>query len=243
MASARGAWKRIREGEIDVAVRRKTRAGIKYVHKLKGATEADIERYKERNKAALGDKFAAAADFFMNDEGGIDVVQGDGNLSEIEDIRHHIHTWFLASPVPMSVLGYGQDINYSVVEHQKQQYDETLEEVRKWVAEQFVKPLLELAWLLAGILPETLDFEIKWPTKKVLAVADLKAIADSMLALQAAGVPQATVAKLVARFLPGIEPEEILELTEPGEPADPAMEARRLARISGIFQQAAAVTG
>src|SRR5690606_27874820 len=79
-ASARGAWKKLTEAELDVAIRRKTRAGRKFVHRLIGATEADIEAYKAVNEAALNNPFAAAADFFLNFDGGIDALDGDPNL-------------------------------------------------------------------------------------------------------------------------------------------------------------------
>ena len=49
-----------------MAIRRKTRAGMRYVHNLKGASEGQIEAYRERNQQALTDPNAAIADFFAN---------------------------------------------------------------------------------------------------------------------------------------------------------------------------------
>lgn len=210
LAPARSSWKRIKEGELDIAVRRKTRAGIKFLHKIKGADDAALKKYQAENKSVLDNPFAAAADFFMSDDGDIKVIQGDGNLGDIEDVLHHMRTWFLASPVPMSILGYGQDINYSVVEHQKEQYDETLTEVQKWVVSQFVRPILEIEWLLNGILPETVKYSIKWPPKKQFTPEDLEKVARAALALRALDLPIDTWAKIVGRFFPDIEPEMLL---------------------------------
>lgn len=210
LAPARSSWKRIKEGELDIAVRRKTRAGIKFLHKIKGADDAALKKYQAENKSVLDNPFAAAADFFMSDDGDIKVIQGDANLGEIEDVLHHMRTWFLSSPVPMSILGYGQDINYSVVEHQKEQYDETLTEVQKWVVSQFIRPILEIEWLLNGILPETVKYSIKWPPKKQFTPEDLEKVARAALALRSLDMPVETWAKIIGRFFPDIEPEMLL---------------------------------
>jgi hypothetical protein len=86
-ASARKAYKRMSQGELDIAIRRKTRSGQRYVHVLDGASAAEIEAYKVANKPALDDPYAAVADFFSNRPGGLQVVQGGRNLGPI-NARH-----------------------------------------------------------------------------------------------------------------------------------------------------------
>ena len=187
-ASATGAWKRVAEGETDMAVRRKTRAGMRYVHVLPGADEATITKYKRMNSSALNNPTAAIADFFTNVEGGIKAVQGDARLGEIGDIMHHIRTLWLASPVPMSLLGYGQDLNRDVLEEQGEQYERALETISAWVIDEVVRPLVERQWLLRGLLPESLEYEIRRMYKRPVTAADIREVAQAVLVLQGTGL-------------------------------------------------------
>lgn len=202
-ASSRKAYKRMDEGELDIAVRRKTRAGMKYIHTLPGASEPEIEAYKQRNKDALDEPFAAVADFFTNIEGGIDTVQGDARLAEIQDVVHHIRTWWLSSPVPMSLLGYGQDLNRDVLEEQKGQYDRALEQVASWVITQFVTPLLELQWLLLGIWPGDLEYSITPAAKETLTAEMVVTAAEAILKLKATRLfDEPTLLKMFTMLVP-----------------------------------------
>lgn len=204
LASGTGAWKRVREGELDVAVRRKTRSGIRYLHVVEGGTEADLESYKERNRAALA-AAAAQADFFTNRPGSISVLQGDAHLNEIADVRHHIATWFQAGEVPMELLGYGEDLNRDVLGEKRAEYEETLEQLRAWVVAELIKPLLERQWLLAGIWPGSLDWDVHWKTKAAITPADVAAVAEAALRLRALGVREEVIWGVLARFLPGVD--------------------------------------
>ena len=69
-ASARKAYKRMTQGELDISIRRKTRSGQRFVHVLDGASAAEIEAYKAANKPALDDPFAAVSDFFPTGRAG-----------------------------------------------------------------------------------------------------------------------------------------------------------------------------
>jgi hypothetical protein len=204
-ASATGSYKRMTAGEVDIAVRRKTRSGMKYVHVLEGADEATLKRYKELNKDALNDPFAAVADFFMNRAGGITAVQGDARLQEIADVVHHIDSWWTASPVPKSLIGYGADLNRDILEKQKEQYNEELDPISQWVEDEILRPLLEREWLLAGIVPEGLVWEIEWTSKQQLTAATIRDVADAALRLKALGMPQDAIVSILTRFLPGID--------------------------------------
>ena len=201
-ASATSAYKRMTEGELDIAVRRKTRAGMKFLHVLDGASAQEIEAYKADNADALDNPFAAVADFFSNRPGSISAIQGDANLSQIEDVMHQIRTWWTASPVPMSLMGYGQDINRDILEEQAKQYRENLEQIKAWAEDEIVVPLLERQWLLAGILPEGLDYEIVWQAKETLSATDLVQVVDAAMRMRILGVRDDLVAQVLARFLP-----------------------------------------
>lgn len=204
--SARTAYKRMREGELDMAIRRKTRAGLKMLHVIEGADDGQIQAYRERNKEVLNDPFAAVADYFTNKPGSIQTVQGDTQLGNIEDVTHHIETFWVASPVPMSLLGYGRDLNRDVLEEQKEQYDEQLPTVTRWVETQLLKPLLELQWLLAGIWPPDLEYRVVWNVKKVVHPRDIVEVGQGTAVMQGTGlVDDLTLLDIVESFLPAID--------------------------------------
>jgi hypothetical protein len=235
-ASARGAWKRIREGEIDVAIRRKTRAGLKYIHALEGASEADLEAYKERNKAILDNPFAAVADFFSSKKTTITAVQGDARLGEIEDVKHHIRTFFIGSPMPMALLGYGEDLNRDVLQEQEEQYRNALEGVATWAQEQLIVPLLELQWLLAGILPETLTYTLQWAHKRPLTPADVVSAADAVARLKATGLlTEETLLRILSLALPDFDPEAEAKALAAQRAASPQPD--EVGRMGGLLGQ------
>lgn len=231
LASGIGAWRKASEGELDVAVRRKTRASMRYLHVLENASEAEIERYKEKNKAALSAS-AAVADFFSNRPGSISVIQGDARLSEIDDVRHHIQTWMASGEMPMELLVYGEELNRDVLNKKLEEYQETLEQLRVWVVSELVKPLLERQWLLAGILPEGLDYDITWKAQAAVTPREILDVADAAMRLRLLGFPEDLVWNVLARYLPGIDSEMISQAVQAriGNDAD---DAGRLDAILG----------
>lgn len=210
-ASARRSFKRMSEGELDVSVRRKTRAGMKFLHSLEDADENDIKAYMKRNKAALDDPFAAVADFFANKKANVSAIQGDAHLSEIEDVMHHIRTWWLASPVPMSLLGYGQDLNRDVLTHQSAQYQEAIQARRGWVTSEFVAPLIERQWLLKGIWPDGLTWSVQWATKQALSADTLDKAAAATLKLKALGLPDDATIRILSLFVPEMDADAVID--------------------------------
>lgn len=218
LESARRAYKRMTEGELDIAIRRKTRAGMKYMHALEDASEADIEAYKVRNRATLNDPFAAIADFFSNKRTTITTIQGDANLSEIADVEHHINTFLVGSPVPGSLVGYGHGLNRDVLDEQSAEYDDDKESLSDWVSEQIVIPLIERQWLLKGIWPDGLDWSIEWASKKALTPAAFAEAAKALAALRMTGLfVDETLVRLFARFVPDFDAQaEIDNLAQLG---------------------------
>jgi hypothetical protein len=205
-AAARKPYKRMTQGELDIAVRRKSRSGLRYVHALEDASLADLEAYKAANKPALDDPFAAVADLFMNKRGSIQAIQGDAHLSEIEDVLHHVDTFGLASPVPLELIGYGRNLNRDVLEQKKEQYTETLGAVRQWLVTEIIKPLLERQWLLLGIWPDALTLDVQWKTKKEPTPAELEQLGKFVATLKAMGiVTDATLLRILATALPDFD--------------------------------------
>jgi hypothetical protein len=216
LASGISAWRKVNEGELDVAVRRKTRASMRYLHVLENASEAEIERYKEKNKSALSAS-AAVADFFSNRPGSISVIQGDARLNEIEDVRHHIQTWMASGEMPMELLVYGEELNRDVLNKKLDEYRETLEQLRVWVVSELIRPLLERQWLLAGILPEGLDYDITWKAQAAVTPREILDVADAAMRLRLLGFPEEMVWNVLSRFLPGIDSEMISQAIQARE--------------------------
>lgn len=203
-ASATGAFKRVSEGETDMAVRRKVRAGMRLLHVVEGAA-SDIEAYKEVNKSALANPTAAHLDLFTNKQGSITAVQGDAHLNEINDLLHQVATMFAASDVPMELVAYGEGLNRDILSEKKDEYDESLDDGREWVTEEFLKPLIERQWLLKGILPANVEYKIIWRKAKSLTPAGLRDLADAGSRFKLLGVKDEIVQLLIASFLRDVD--------------------------------------
>lgn len=246
-AVATGAHKRVKEGEVDMAVRRKTRAGQKRIHVIEG-DDADIEAYKRRNQDTLNNPFAAIADFFTNKPGSIQTVEGDARLGEIGDVEHHIQTWSTASPVPLELIGYGANLNRDVLGNKREQYEAGLPGVTQWVESRIARPLIELQWLLLGIWPGDLDYEIEWAYQEksdsqvAQEAADattrkaetITKAAEAGLKLRALGWPDELIARIVGTMVQAVEPEidvdEILAQIE----AQKASQPDEIDRMAGL---------
>ena len=211
--SGRQPWLYASEGERDIAIRRKTRAGMRYVHNLKGASEGQITAYQERNKQALTDPNVAIADFFANaDSTSIDAVQGDAHLSEIEDVKHHVTTAFFASITPLYLMGYGENLNRDVLQEMQDHYDDALDGVAAWLDDQFLIPLIERQWLLQGIWPASIRYTIQRPSRTPITALLLQNAGTAAQGLRTAGVPDRIVYELLAQLIPGVDVDRIMEL-------------------------------
>jgi hypothetical protein len=218
MSSGVGHWKKVTEGELDMAVRRKTRAGQKYNHQFpEGTDAATILAYKELNKDVLDDPFAAIQDFFGTPE--IKVVEGDAHLSEIADVLHQISTWFASSDIPMELIAYGENLNRDVLQEKRAEYNETLVQLREWVTAELIQPLIELQWLLDGIYPPNVEYSIEWRAKKEPTPQDVQAIAAAAAQFRLIGIPDNVIGMIISHFLPGIEPDELFPDAVDGQDA------------------------
>lgn len=212
LASARTPYKRMTQGELDIAIRRKTRAGVRYWHVLEDGGEGQLQAYMVRNREALHDQFAAVSDFFSAGKTQISQFQGDAQLGQIDDILHHVDTFAVASPVPMELIGYGRNINRDVLEQKKQQYEETLAGVRQWIEAELLRPLLERQWLLRGIWPAGLDWDVEWKSKKMPSARDLADLARAVVTLSAANVvSQETLLRMLASVVPDFDVQAELD--------------------------------
>ncbi len=204
-ASATSAYKRVVDGEINVAVRRKLGGSITRQHVIEGSG-ADVKKYKEDNAAVLG-TFAAVTDLFTNKKASLTITQGDGTLDKIGDVQHHVGTMMAASDVPMELIVYGEGLNRDILGEKKEEYENTLVQGREWVTEQIIQPLVELQWLLKGILPESVQYEIGWRTGRSLTPADLRDLADALAKWKLIGADDDLLKQIAALYMRGVDLE------------------------------------
>lgn len=203
-ASATGPFKKVAEGELNVAVRRKLGGSQIRQHVIEDGSPADVEAYKEHNKAMFG-KVAAVVDLFSNKKSSLNVHQGDGTIDKIGDINHHVSTMMAASDVPMELIVYGDGLNRDILGEKKDEYENNLSQGREWLTAQVIQPLLERQWLLKGILPESVDYEIVWRTAKPLTPADIRDLADGLARLRVLGVKEDVIQSIAAMYLKNVD--------------------------------------
>lgn len=220
-ASARKPWQYTSDGEYNMAVRRKVRAGLTRVHNIKNASEGQIAAYVERNKEALANPDIATLDLYGNaDSLTVDTVQGDAHLSEIEDVKHQASTAFFNSPVPMELLGYGENLNRDVLQEKQDHYDDVLDGIAAWLDDQYLIPLLERQWLLQGIWPASIRYTIERPSRTPITALLLQNAGTAAKGLLDAGLPKRIVYELLAKIVPGVDVDRIMELIA-AEPPPP----------------------
>lgn len=200
---ATGPYKKVVDGELNVAVRRKAAGSQLRQHVIEGSP-ADVEAYKENNKATFG-KLAAVTDVFSNKPSSLNVHQGDGNIDKIGDVNHHVATMMAASDVPMELIVHGDGLNRDVLGEKKDEYENNLSQGREWLTAQVIQPLLERQWLLKGILPASVDYEIVWRTAKPLTPADIRDLADGLARLRVLGVKEEVIQSIAAMYLKNVD--------------------------------------
>lgn len=205
LASGMSIWQRIMQSEDDMVKARATRAGIVRQHVLEGANPDELNKYRDENKAAIQEAFAAVSNLFSNNKASITQLEGNMNLPPIDDVEHHLESWFAGSPVPMSLIAYGKGLNQEIITLKEKQYRRSIESIGDTITDSIIMPIIELQWLLKGIDPDTVKYEAGWKTKDPLQIADLTAMADAILRLKAAGATPELVATFITKFLPGVD--------------------------------------
>lgn len=208
-APATGPFKRVQDGEINVAVRRRMGGSQIRQHIVEGSA-ADLQKYKEDNISAIG-KLQAVTDLFTNKPASLNVHQGDGNLDRIGDVTHHVATMMTASDVPMELIAYGEGLNRDILGEKKEEYEETLSQGREWLTDQLVAPLLERQWLLAGMLPEAIEYKIVWRKAKPLTPADVRDLMDALAKAKLLGLKDEVIAAIAASYLRDVD-DDILDM-------------------------------
>jgi len=102
-----------------------------------------------------------------------------------------------------------------VLDDQKKQYDRTLDAVCQWIDKEIIQPLIELQWLLKGIWPGALKYQIVRPSRNPITPADLASAGAAAKALKDTGViADVLLLRFLAQIIPNLDPEEAMQLLQ-----------------------------
>lgn len=198
--------------ENDLVIRRKTRAPLRFHHEVGTAEQpsdwADVTKYKAENSLDKPQNQRVTTDFFSNGKVKINALDGDANLSEIEDVEHLQNVYMFRLGRPKGLTGFGEGINRDVLEEQLAEYHKYLRSLRNllWNGDGGVysglKAICDFALSLAGINPAMVTYQPSWPVR--LSAEEIKYI-DVINELRLTGmISRRTALGLIGALL-GIE--------------------------------------
>lgn len=195
---SRLTWRRLKAIEETLIIGRMTRDLMKLVFHVDTTNLAPdqaavvLQRFEESvtNKIAVGSKseqpYSVMTDFFLND--GYVRVNGQSmpmrtriesidprneGLHNITDIQYIQRKLIATLWVPPAHLSFEQEINgKNTLGQQDVQYVRKLRDVQGLMSES-LEQVFDTAFILAGIDPELVEYEISWPSLK--AIDDLTA--------------------------------------------------------------------
>jgi hypothetical protein len=208
LAPARRAYNRLRDGEKDMAIRRRTRAPMRYNHEIGTNDDGAVKAYRKNNQVALNNPLSPVQDFIGTAK--VTPIQGDAHLNDIADVLHHLDAFSVVSPIPLALIGYGRDINRDILRDQYAQYLLALDEIAEWFEHQVLLPIFELELLLNGIFPDDLAITVQWAEKREapFTVEEWLKLASSRK------LTDETLLKLLQKALPDFDAEAEIEAWE-----------------------------
>lgn len=184
--ASRTVWRKLDMTEQDMVIRRRTRAPFRMAHVLKGASTDDLEKYRaevEKNQHEI------TTDYYMNREGGVTPIQGDGNLDQTKDIVYLLDTFFAGSPLPKGLMGYTDGMARDILEDLKRDYFDEVDVMQDTLSFGYEQGF-RLHLLLKGVNPDEHDFTITFAERRTETPNQT---ADRALKLQALGLSQGMV--------------------------------------------------
>lgn len=175
-------WRKLVMTEEDMVIRRRVRAPMRFSHVLEGASDSDIQTYRQQVE---GEKTDIKTDFYSNRKGGVTVLQGDAKLSEIDDVVHLLDTFFAGSAAPKALFGYTAGLNRDILEDLKKDYYEEVDHLQDTQALAY-ENVFRIHCLLQGMAPDPDEFTLRFAERRTETPNQL---ADLGLKLQALGMP------------------------------------------------------
>ena len=169
-ASSRLAWRRLTDGERDIAIRRRIRAGQRRKHTL-GTMDSpakwdEVEEYKRKNQDAIDNPENSSQDWFSNGRALIETLEGDSRLGEITDLTHHEGLLWIATGVPQALTSGGREsaTNFSVIKEQEEDYLRVVGDINQ-AMEKALRQIFDSALLLKEIDPDSIIYTFKFGAK------------------------------------------------------------------------------
>ncbi len=195
--ATRSIWKKLSMTEEDMVLRRRMRAPQRMAHVLKGASEPDLDKYRERVEADQAE--GITTDYYMNTDGSVTAVAGDANLDQIADVVHLLDSFFSGAPAPKGLFGYIGDLNRDILEDIKRDFFEEVDAMQDTLAGVYQMGL-ELQLLIDGVSPVNFDFQVQFAERRTETANQA---ADRALKWQAMGASQRTVMETA-----GMDPDQ-----------------------------------
>jgi hypothetical protein len=160
--SSREVWKKLCMTETDLVIKRRHRAPARTAHVVEGATETELELYKQRIE---GDQTRITSNYYMNKKGSVTAVQGDANLDQIADVNYLLDTFYAGGPAPKGLFGYVEGLNRDILEDLKQDYFDEIDAMQDIHANAY-EQAFRFDLLLRGINPNNIEFNIAFKERK-----------------------------------------------------------------------------
>lgn len=209
----------------DMVVRRKTRAPQRRVHSIgdkdKPGDPKDVEKYKaEHRDAIINGKYTPITDYFNNGRGDVKNLDGDGNLDKIGDAEYLYNKENIGTAIPKGLVGFAEDINRDVLDDQKEELYEIIEDIRTLLEYgdggpfSGLRAIVELELLLHGIDVEMNDikYDITFNALKNEPPKDL--VERTIRAREARLIDQRTAVTQTAHLFNVEDPDTLLEALE-----------------------------
>ncbi|GIM47031.1 hypothetical protein DNHGIG_25800 [Collibacillus ludicampi] len=170
--ACRAIWKKLVMTEEDLVVRRRTRAVPRRLHivgnKDNPGTWDEVKKYKEFNKLDNPKRSTITTDYFGNGLTDIKDLNADAQLDHIKDIEYLQEQLMMGTGVPLHILGFGKNVNRDIVEDQKKQFEEDVQELRDLLEYGDEAPysglraIFDLQLTLQGIDPSLVSYNFIW---------------------------------------------------------------------------------
>ncbi|SDH70333.1 phage putative head morphogenesis protein, SPP1 gp7 family [Aneurinibacillus thermoaerophilus] len=221
----------------DMVVRRKTRAPLRRVHSIGSKDNPGdpkvVEKYKQEHKdLIINGKYVPTTDYYHNGMGDVKNLEGDGNLDKIADVKYLYDKQNTGTIIPKGLVGHAEDINRDVLDDQKEEYYDTIEDIRHLLEYgdggpfSGLRAIIDFELLLHGIDVEAtgLTYDITFQPLRTESPSD---VIDRTIKAREAGVLDHRTSVInIAHIFNVEDPELILQALEDEKQASGASKSK-----------------
>jgi hypothetical protein len=152
----------------DMAERRRTRGPARRFHRVgtpeKPGTEDQVRDYMRRNNLTDLDRSGRAPqtlDYFGNGNVDIKDLQGDANLSQIDDVMFMLNLMMPRTGTPKGLIGFGENVSRDILDEQRELFF-TNQDLLIDVLCLTLRRVYALGLMLKGINPDAVSYSIQF---------------------------------------------------------------------------------